>query len=102
MSIKKQFLKTRPICKVTFRLDADEVSHVDSVHITGDFNDWDKRKTPMKRLKDGSFTITLDLPANHDYQFRYFIDEETWLNDAEADRYIPSGFAGSDNSVVSV
>lgn len=102
MSIKKQFLKTRPVCKVTFRLSKDDVQNADSVHITGEFNGWNKLKTPMKQLKNGSFTVTLDLEKNNDYQFRYLVDKQIWINDAEADKYVPSGFSGSDNSVVSV
>ncbi|MBC2715730.1 MAG: glycoside hydrolase [Desulfobacteraceae bacterium] len=102
MSIKKQFLKTRPICKVSFRLLKEDVKNAKSVHITGEFNDWNKLETPMKKLKNGSFTITLDLEKNNEYQFRYLIDKQTWINDAEADKYVPSGFTGSQNSVVSV
>jgi 1,4-alpha-glucan branching enzyme len=102
MSIKKQFLKTRPICKVTFRLSTEEAKNADTVHITGEFNDWNKLNTPMKKLKNGSFTITLDLEQNTEYQFRYLIDKHSWINDTEADRLVPSGFSGSQNFVVSV
>ena len=102
MSIKKQFLKTRPICKVTFRLTSEDVDNAQSVHITGEFNGWEKPGMPMKALKNGDFTVTLDLEINKDYQFRYLIDKELWINDKEADKYAESGFKGSDNSVVSV
>ncbi len=102
MGIKKQFLKTRPICKVTFRLSKEDAENADAVHIVGEFNNWDKLNTPMKKLKNGSFSITLDLEQNSDYQFRYLIDKQTWINDAEADKFVPSGFSGSQNFVVSV
>lgn len=102
MGIKKQFLKTRPICKVTFRLSKEDTENADAVHIVGEFNNWDKLNTPMKKLKNGSFSITLDLEQNSEYQFRYLIDKQTWINDAEADKFVPSGFSGSQNFVVSV
>ena len=102
MSIKKQFLKTRPICKVTFRLSKEEVNNAKSVHIAGNFNEWSKAKTPMRQLKNGSFTITLDLEKNNEFQFRYILDRQTWINDSQADKSVPSGFSGSHNSVVSV
>jgi 1,4-alpha-glucan branching enzyme len=102
MSIKKQFLKTRPICKVTFRLTKEDVNNAQSVHITGAFNDWLKPGTPMKSHKNGSFSITLDLETNKDHQFRYLADQQIWINDQEADKQVPSGFAGSKNFVVSV
>ncbi|MDD2604852.1 MAG: isoamylase early set domain-containing protein [Desulfobacterales bacterium] len=102
MSIKKQYLKTRPVCKVTFHLTRDEVGETASVHLVGDFNDWSTSASPLKRRKDGSFNITLDFAIGKDYQFRYLVDGLTWLNDPQADGYVPSGFQGSDNSVVSV
>lgn len=102
MSIKKQFLKTRPICKVTFRLTKEDINDAQSVHITGAFNDWRKPGTPMKSHKNGSFSITLDLETDKDHQFRYLVDQEIWINDKEADKQVPSGFEGSKNFVVSV
>jgi len=102
MSIKKQFLKTRPVCKVTFRLTKEDAENAASAHITGEFNGWAKPGMPMKALKNGDFTVTLDLEKDKDYQFRYLIDNERWINEKEADKYVDSGFMDSDNSVVSV
>lgn len=102
MSIKKQFLKTRPVCKVTFRLSKNEVGNAEKVYLAGDFNNWNTNQVPMKKLKDGSFTVTLDFNQNSDYQFRYLIDNNKWINDHEADHYLPSGYGGSQNSVISV
>jgi 1,4-alpha-glucan branching enzyme len=102
MSIKKQFLKTRPVCKVTFRLSKDDANDAASVCLAGDFNGWDKTATSMKKLKDGAFSVTLELAAGKDYQFRYLLDGQTWINDPMADRYVSSGYRGSDNFVVSI
>jgi 1,4-alpha-glucan branching enzyme len=102
MSIKKQFLKTKPICKVTFRLSKDIVQNAKTVNIVGEFNNWNKNQTVMKKLKNGSFVITVDLETDREYQFRYLIDKHTWINDDEPDKLVSSGFTGSDNSVVMV
>lgn len=102
MSLKKRYLKSRPVCKVTFRLDGRVAADAETVFLAGDFNDWDIQKTPMKKLKNGAFTVTLDLPVNRQYQFRYLVDQETWKNDRAADHYVPSGFADSKNCVVVV
>jgi 1,4-alpha-glucan branching enzyme len=102
MSIKKQFLKTRPVCKVTFRLSEEEVKNAAKVNLVGDFNNWNTKQMPMKKLKNGSFTVTIDFDKNCDYQFRYLVDNKKWINDSEADHYVPSGYVGSKNSVVSV
>lgn len=102
MSLKKQYLKTRPVCKVTFRLPTEAAKNAETANLVGDFNEWHPKKTPMKKLKNGSFTVTLDLPVNQEYQFRYFLNQKTWENDWEADKYVPSGVSNSENSVVVV
>jgi len=102
MSLIKKTLKTRPVTKVTFRLPAEAAPQADSVHLVGDFNDWDEDATPMQRLKNGDFKVILDLEAGREYSFRYLIEGKEWENDWEADRYVPAGIAGEENSVVTV
>lgn len=102
MSIKKQYLKTRPVCKVTFRLAKEDACEAKNVFLVGEFNDWDKTKTPMKPLKDGGFTITLDLEIEKEYQFRYFINSMIWANDKQADKYVYSSFGNCENFVIAI
>ena len=100
MSISKKFLKSKPVCKVTFKLKKDQVDGASTVHLVGDFNDWNKESHPMKGLKNGSFSAVLDLESGRDYQFRYLIDGDKWLNDEGADSYVASPY-GDQNAVVS-
>ncbi len=100
MSLKKQYLKSKNVCKVTFRLPKEAAPNASTVHLVGDFNDWDANACPMKKLKNGSFTVNLDLERGKEYQFRYCVDQESWENDWEADKYVPSSVGGVDNSVV--
>ncbi len=102
MSLKKQYLKSKPLCKVTFRLSADEAKNADCAKLVGDFNSWDKTVTPMKKLKNGDFTQTVSLDTDQEYQFRYLLDDAEWENDWEADSYVPSPISLEDNSVVQV
>lgn len=102
MGILKKYLKKKPVCKVTFRLSKKETNSADSVHLVGDFNDWDALATPMKRLKNGDFTATVDLDLYREYQFRYLKNGAEWDNDWEADKYVPTPFGDSENSVVVV
>ena len=37
MSIKKQFLKSKPVCKVTFTVPAETA---DTVFVAGNWNNW--------------------------------------------------------------
>lgn len=96
--LKKQHLKTKPVCKVTFYTPA--AIEAESVYLVGDFNNWDEESTPMEPLKDGRFKVMLTLESGKDYQFRYLVDKTEWHNDWEADKYVPNPFSG-DNSVVS-
>lgn len=100
MSFKKQFLKSKPVCKVSFRLDAAEALGAKKVQLLGDFNNWDKSTEPMAALKSNDFTATLELEAGKEFQFRYLIDGSDWKNDSQADSYAANSF-GEDNSVVS-
>ena len=100
--MKKRFLKTKPVCKVTFELPHEAARDARKVALVGEFNSWDTESTLMKRRKDGSYSITLDLPANREYQFKYLIDGECWENDWSADSYLPNDIGDCENSVVVV
>ena len=100
MSIKKQFLKSKPEANVTFQLTAEAAPEAEKVTLVGDFNGWDEVATEMKKLKSGVFKATVKLETGKEYQFRYLIDGETWENDWEADRYVPNNMTFEDNSVV--
>lgn len=100
--IKKQFLKTKPVCKVTFTVPTEAVGEVEKVQLVGDFSQWLEAPIDMKKNKDGSFKTTVNLETGKEYQFRYFIDGQRWENDGEADAYRPAGVSYDDNSVVTV
>ena len=102
MSLKKRYLKSKPVCKVTFRVSKNAAKSAQCIHLVGDFNNWSVIETPMKHLKSGEFTVTVDLETPGVYEFRYIVDETTWENEWEADRYVSSSFAGCENSVVEV
>jgi 1,4-alpha-glucan branching enzyme len=102
MAFKKQYLKSKAVCKVTFKLPKEQAHAAESVRLVGDFNEWDLSSAPMKKLKNGDFTTTVELPKDSKYQFRYLLDDNAWENDWEADAYIPSPVSLEDNSVVQV
>ncbi|MCY7293955.1 isoamylase early set domain-containing protein [Alteromonas sp. a30] len=102
MSLKKQYLKSKPVCKVTFKLNKNEAKAAKNVRLLGDFNNWDRSAAPMKKLKNGNFTATIDLEVGREYQFRYLLDDNEWENDWEADAYMSSPASFDDNSVVAL
>ncbi|MDP5029380.1 MAG: isoamylase early set domain-containing protein [Paraglaciecola sp.] len=102
MAFKKQYLKSKAVCKVTFKISKDEAREAESVRLVGDFNNWDTAAVPMKKLKDGSFTATVELEKDAKYQFRYLLNDQEWENDWSADEYLPSPVSLDENSVVAV
>lgn len=100
MAISKQFLKSKPFCKVTFSVPADVAADAKQVALLGEFNNWDAQALPLKKQKDGSFKTTVELEAGKEFQFRYLIDNNVWVNDTEADKYVYSGVSVDENSVV--
>ena len=102
MSIKKQYLKSKPEANVTFELPKEAAEGAEKVTLVGDFNDWDKSAVELKKMKTGVFKGTVKLESGKEYQFRYLIDEEKWENDWSADSYAPNGLTFEENSVVIV
>lgn len=100
MSLKKQFLKSKDVCKVTFRIGSEEANGQTTAYLLGTFNQW--KPEAMQRLKDGSFKMIKDLDTQQTYQFRYRLGEDTWINDHEADGLTQSEFMDSKNSLVKV
>lgn len=97
MALRKKFLKSKPLCKVSFDLDENRLPEdAKTVELLGSFSNWEP--IPMRKVK-GAYTRTLDLETGGEYQFRYRFDGELWENDEAADSYIPNGIFG-DNSVV--
>jgi len=102
MGITKNFLKTRPACKVKFQLSETEVQGASEMYLVGDFNAWDHTAHPMKKMKDGSFSLEIELPLGQDSQFRYRSGDNIWFNDPEADAYVPCSHSGAENCLVKV
>ena len=98
MAIKKQYLKSKPVCKVTFSVPAKEA---DEVAVVGTFNSWDTKATNLKKLKNGTFKGTVDLEKDNSYEFRYLIDGE-YVNDEQADAYAWNEYAAAENGVLNL
>lgn len=102
MGLRKRYLKSKPICKVTFTVPKDLANSAKSIHLVGEFNQWDASKNPLKKTSRGYFSTTIDLHKGKAYQFRYLIDHDNWINDPRADKYVYSDYANCENSVVEV
>ncbi|QQS49806.1 MAG: isoamylase early set domain-containing protein [Bacteroidota bacterium] len=94
MSLSKKYLATKPECKVTFKLDQPAANGFSEVYLVGDFNNWDRLANPMKKLKGGEFSVTLNLETGKEYQYKYFADQAKWINDPEPDKLTTNEFQG--------
>ena len=98
MAIKKQYLKSKPVCKVTFSIEAKDAK---KVTVAGDWNKWNVKKQPLKKLKNGTFKATVDLPKDNSYEFKYVVDGN-FINDDQADGYAWNDYAASENGVLNL
>lgn len=96
MAIKKQFVKTKPVVKVTFTVDAKQAN---AAAVVGDFNNWNVADGALSKLKNGTFKGVFDINKDASYEFRYLIDG-AFVNDDQADSYRWNDFAGAENSVL--
>ena len=98
MAIKKQFIKTKPVCKVTFSVASKEAN---DVAVVGDFNNWSTKEGVLAKQKNGTFKGLFEVSKDATYEFKYVIDG-AFVNDAEADGLVWNDFAGAENSVLVV
>jgi 1,4-alpha-glucan branching enzyme len=101
MSVKKQFLKSDPVCKVTFRIPKETGKPFESASLVGDFNNWNAEAHQMSKLKkDGSFSLVAEIPTGSVYQFRYVLDGKVWVNDTEADGFVDTPYGDAQNGLL--
>jgi 1,4-alpha-glucan branching enzyme len=96
MPIKKQFVKTKPVCKVTFSVAAKTASQAS---VVGDFNNWNVAEGALSKLKNGTFKGVFDVTKDAVYEFKYVIDG-VFVNEPEADSFKWNAFAGNENGVL--
>jgi hypothetical protein len=69
-----------------------------SVSLVGSFNDWDPRRTPMTKGKDGNWTVQVTL-AQGRYEYLFFVDDLRYETDPDAVELRSDGL-GHENAVL--
>jgi len=95
--IQKTYFKTKDYCKVKFSIENENAT---TAAIIGLNNDWNA-SIVMSKKKDGSFVAEVNLPKDSVHEFKYFVNDEEWINDSSADRFEPNVY-GETNSVISL
>lgn len=96
--IKKVNKRSEDRVKVTFVLP-DDHPYGEDISVVGDFNDWTPGEHRFVRRSNRTYSTNVLLPENRRYAFRYYSEEEGWVNEGEADDFEPNAF-GSTNCVV--
>lgn len=79
--------------KITFSFES---SNAKEVILMGDFNNWNRKKHPMKKDDNGKWTKALILPPGQ-YEYKFLVDGQ-WQQDPQNNRICPNNF-GSYNNV---
>lgn len=96
--IKKVDKRKSDRVNVTFVLP-DDHPYGDDLSVVGDFNDWTPGTHRFVRRSNQTYSTNVTLPENGRYAFRYYSEEDGWVNEDEADDFEPNEF-GTTNCVV--
>ncbi len=100
LRMRRKRSRDKARCSVTFWLPKDAAPDARRVAVAGSFNDWRVDRHPMKRLKNGDFSLEIELEGGKEHQFRFVIDGVRWENAWNADKYVWCEHACCENSVV--
>jgi 1,4-alpha-glucan branching enzyme len=81
--------RTGAVARVTFVLPIDEPAG--EVCVVGDFNDWQPGTHPLTRSTYGTRAVTITLPRDQRYTFRYLTDNGHWFDDPDVRRTADAG-----------
>ena len=89
--------------KITFTLPAEALAEATEVVLLGDFNAWDIEKgITLKKQKDGTLKATAELEAGKTYQYRFLLNDGRWVNDYQAQDYVPVSDFNIENCLITV
>jgi 1,4-alpha-glucan branching enzyme len=77
--------------KQTFRFTSPTAM---SVLLVGDFTHWQQRGIPMRKGKDGIWTVTVSLPPGK-HSYRFLVDGD-WRDDPECKLRVPNPYGSQD------
>lgn len=107
MSIKKQFLKNKPIVKVTFEVSKESANDAASISLLSEHNEW--QLIELKKFKNGKFKIAENITTEdrQSFQFIYKVVSETGVESTllpdDADSYVDNGMNdGGKNAVLTL
>ena len=105
MSIKKQFLKNKPMVKVTFEVSKEIAYDATSINLLSEHNQW--QPIEFKKFKNGKFKVAENISSEdrQGFQFIYQVTSETGIQSTllpdDVDSYVDNGMNdGGKNAVL--
>ena len=107
MTIKKQFLKSKPEVKVTFEIEKKDAENATSISLLSEHNQW--QAVELKQLKSGKFKVAVNVSTEKLSSFQYIFEatnsdnQKVMLLPADADAYVDNGMTdGGQNAVLQI
>ena len=105
MSIKKQFLKNKPMVKVTFEVSKEIANDATSINLLSEHNQW--QPIEFKKFKNGKFKVAENISSEdrQGFQFIYQVTSETGIQSTllpdDVDSFVDNGMNdGGKNAVL--
>lgn len=93
---KKKEVTTKDVRKIRFSFTDPEAK---TVSVAGDFNQWDIFSHPMKKNKNGIWSISVPFPLGQ-FEYLFFVDGQ-WVFDPNCDCSVGNTF-GTENCLIVV
>ena len=107
MPIKKQYLKSKPLVKITFEIEKEEALGAKSIKLLSEHNNWSAIE--LKKFKNGKFKVTENIPTagNDSFQFIYIATadagNEFVILPSDADALVDNGMNnGGKNALLQI
>lgn len=71
-----------------------------SVSVAGDFNDWSRLGTPLKRNGSGLWSTEIMVPRTGRLEYKFIINGQRWIEDPSNGMKAPDNFGGLNSVVV--
>jgi serine protease AprX len=68
-----------------------------TVHLSGDFNEWESLAAPMEQILDGLWRIEVEAPPAGKYRYKFLVDEANWVEDPANLYKQPNIYGGFDS-----
>ncbi len=69
-----------------------------TVQVAGTFNNWDPKRTPMRKDGNGGWKVTISLPPGR-YEYRFVADGQ-WITDSSANEQVSNPYGGTNAVLV--